>query len=99
MLPSAAGRAGFHPLRVSDVERLTDDSVAVTFAVPPELHETYRHLPGQHLALRRSGEQGEEIRRTYSICAPAAPAGEPPSCASASGSSTAARSRRTRSRN
>ncbi|MFG3282831.1 1,2-phenylacetyl-CoA epoxidase subunit PaaE [Streptomyces sp. NPDC048111] len=67
----------FHPLRVSEVEQLTDDAVAVTFAVPPELHETYRHLPGQHLALRRTVD-GEEIRRTYSICAPAVEApGEP----------------------
>lgn len=60
----------FHPLRVSEVERLTDDSVTVTFAVPPELDETFRHTPGQHVALRRIVD-GEEIRRTYSICAPA----------------------------
>ncbi|MDX3850407.1 2Fe-2S iron-sulfur cluster-binding protein [Streptomyces sp. AK02-01A] len=60
----------FHPLRVSEVERLTDDSVAVTFDVPPELRETFRHIPGQHIALRRTA-QGQEIRRTYSICAPA----------------------------
>ncbi|WP_327375295.1 2Fe-2S iron-sulfur cluster-binding protein [Streptomyces sp. NBC_01216] len=68
----------FHPLRVSEVEQLTDDSVAVTFTVPPELRETYRHTPGQHLALRRTARDGEEIRRTYSICAPAAPACEAP---------------------
>ncbi|MFE3521894.1 2Fe-2S iron-sulfur cluster-binding protein [Streptomyces sp. NPDC059161] len=67
----------FHPLRVSEVEQLTDDSVAVTFAVPSELRETFRHLPGQHLALRRT-VAGKEIRRTYSICAPAVEApGEP----------------------
>lgn len=60
----------FHPLRVSEVERLTDDSVTVTFAVPPELDKTFRHTPGQHIALRRV-VAGEEIRRTYSICAPA----------------------------
>ncbi|MFI8517499.1 2Fe-2S iron-sulfur cluster-binding protein [Streptomyces sp. NPDC085481] len=78
MLPSSSGRAGFHPLRVSEVEQLTDDSVAVTFAVPPELRETYRHTPGQHLALRRTSPLGEEIRRTYSICAPAAADGETP---------------------
>lgn len=60
----------FHPLRVSEVERLTDDSVTVTFAVPPELNETFRHTPGQHVALRRV-VNGEEIRRTYSICTPA----------------------------
>jgi ring-1,2-phenylacetyl-CoA epoxidase subunit PaaE len=60
----------FHPLRVSRVEQLTDDSVAVTFQVPPELREAFRHTPGQHIALRRVVD-GEEIRRTYSICTPA----------------------------
>ncbi|MFJ8073571.1 2Fe-2S iron-sulfur cluster-binding protein [Streptomyces sp. NPDC096176] len=61
----------FHPLRVGAVERLTDDSVAVTFEVPPELRETFRHTPGQHIALRRFVD-GVEVRRTYSICTPAA---------------------------
>ncbi|WP_385621337.1 2Fe-2S iron-sulfur cluster-binding protein [Streptomyces sp. P8-A8] len=60
----------FHPLRVRAVERLTDDSVAVTLAVPPELRETFRHKPGQHLNVRYSVD-GEEIRRSYSICSPA----------------------------
>ncbi|WP_175407170.1 2Fe-2S iron-sulfur cluster-binding protein [Streptomyces sp. TRM64462] len=68
----------FHPLRVSEVERLTDDSVAVTFAVPAELREAFRHTPGQHVTLRRTSEAGEEIRRTYSICSPAAPPGTDP---------------------
>ncbi|MFF3323343.1 2Fe-2S iron-sulfur cluster-binding protein [Streptomyces sp. NPDC002889] len=67
----------FHPLHVSAVEQLTDDSVAVTLDVPAELRETFRHTPGQHLALRRI-VQGEEIRRTYSICSPAAPEGVDP---------------------
>ncbi|MGW4031935.1 2Fe-2S iron-sulfur cluster-binding protein [Streptomyces sp. NPDC004838] len=67
----------FHPLRVGAVEQLTDDAVAVTFEVPPELCETFRHTPGQHLALRRV-VGGEEIRRTYSICAPAAPSDADP---------------------
>ncbi|MFE6188687.1 2Fe-2S iron-sulfur cluster-binding protein [Streptomyces sp. NPDC056465] len=60
----------FHPLRVSAIERITDDAVAVTFAVPPELRETFRHTPGQHLNVRYRVD-GEEIRRSYSICAPA----------------------------
>lgn len=61
----------FHPLRVSAIERITDDAVAVTFAVPAELRETFRHTPGQHLNVRYSVD-GKEIRRSYSICAPAA---------------------------
>ncbi|MFI1014586.1 2Fe-2S iron-sulfur cluster-binding protein [Streptomyces sp. NPDC020965] len=67
----------FHPLRVSRVDELTDDSVAITLAVPPELRDAFRHTPGQHLALRRL-VGGEEIRRTYSICAPASPPGVDP---------------------
>ncbi|MFF3916753.1 2Fe-2S iron-sulfur cluster-binding protein [Streptomyces sp. NPDC001852] len=62
--------ARFHPLPVAQVDRITDDSVALTFTVPPELREEYRHAPGQHLALRRQVD-GSEIRRTYSICSPA----------------------------
>ncbi|MET8982546.1 2Fe-2S iron-sulfur cluster-binding protein [Streptomyces sp. NPDC004539] len=62
--------ARFHALRVAEVERLTDDSVALTFTVPEELREAYRHTAGQHLALRRR-VAGEEVRRTYSICSPA----------------------------
>jgi ring-1,2-phenylacetyl-CoA epoxidase subunit PaaE len=60
----------FHPLRVSAVERIADDAVAVTFAVPAELRETFRHRPGQHLNVRYRID-GEEIRRSYSICTPA----------------------------
>ncbi|MFF4487447.1 2Fe-2S iron-sulfur cluster-binding protein [Streptomyces sp. NPDC001544] len=62
--------ARFHPLPVAAVDRLTDDSVALTFTVPPELREEYRYVPGQHLALRRRAD-GVETRRTYSICSPA----------------------------
>ncbi|GGR67907.1 MULTISPECIES: 2Fe-2S iron-sulfur cluster-binding protein [Streptomyces] len=70
--------ARFHPLPVAAVDRLTDDSVALTLSVPPELREQYRHAPGQHLTLRRRVD-GTEIRRTYSICSPApGPAGEGP---------------------
>ncbi|MDT7842708.1 2Fe-2S iron-sulfur cluster-binding protein [Streptomyces justiciae] len=68
--------ARFHALPVAAVDRLTDDSVALTFTVPPELAEEYRHAPGQHLAVRRRAD-GTEIRRTYSICSPA-PHGEAP---------------------
>ncbi|MBJ7901978.1 phenylacetate-CoA oxygenase/reductase subunit PaaK [Streptomyces sp. DSM 110735] len=70
--------ARFHPLLVAEVERLTDDSVSLTFAVPPELREEYRHKAGQHLTLRRRAD-GVDVRRTYSICSPAPdPAGEGP---------------------
>ena len=62
-------RPQFHPLRVAQVERLTDDAVAVTFDVPPQLAEEYRFAPGQALTLRRVDGDRDE-RRSYSICAP-----------------------------
>jgi ring-1,2-phenylacetyl-CoA epoxidase subunit PaaE len=60
----------FHPLRVASVERLTDDAVAVTFDVPPELREEFRFQAGQHVSIR-SPVVGDDVRRNYSICAPA----------------------------
>jgi ring-1,2-phenylacetyl-CoA epoxidase subunit PaaE len=64
----------FHPLQVTAVDELTDDSVALSLAVPPELRTAYRYDPGQHIALRRTDDDGTEIRRTYSLCAPASEA-------------------------
>jgi ring-1,2-phenylacetyl-CoA epoxidase subunit PaaE len=63
-------RAVFHPLPVATVERLTDDSVAITFDVPDDLAGQYRFTPGQHLTLRCE-LAGDDVRRNYSICAPA----------------------------
>lgn len=60
----------FHELTVRDVEPLTDDSVAVAFDVPDDLHELFDFEPGESLTLRRVVD-GVEHRRTYSICAPA----------------------------
>ena len=55
---------------MADVERLCDDAVAVTFDVPAELAESFRFRPGQYLTLRLFHD-GQEERRSYSICAPA----------------------------
>ena len=74
MTAPARRRPRFSPLTVARVDRLTDDAVAVTFDVPPELAEEYRFAPGQALTLRRVDGDRDE-RRSYSICAPA---GAPP---------------------
>ena len=63
----ARRRPTFHPLRVEAVDRLTDDAVAITFAVPPELREAFAFQAGQHLTVRRF-EGSEDVRRSYSIC-------------------------------
>lgn len=62
--------AVFHPLRVATVERLTDDAVAVTFEVPDDLRAEFAFNPGQHLSVRAAA-LGDDVRRNYSICAPA----------------------------
>jgi ring-1,2-phenylacetyl-CoA epoxidase subunit PaaE len=60
----------FHPLSVTEVARLTDDAVAVTLDVPAELADRFGYLPGQHVTMRLFVD-GTDVRRSYSICAPA----------------------------
>lgn len=64
--PGTAAGVEFHALPVS-VRSETDDSVSLTFDVPPELADRFTHTPGQHVVLRAT-IGGEEVRRSYSIC-------------------------------
>ncbi|MDB5253638.1 MAG: phenylacetic acid degradation protein [Flaviaesturariibacter sp.] len=57
----------FHSLPVKYVRPETADCVSVTFAVPPELLDTFRFKQGQNLTIRKT-IGGEELRRNYSIC-------------------------------
>jgi ring-1,2-phenylacetyl-CoA epoxidase subunit PaaE len=57
----------FHRLAVSDLRRETADAVSLTFAIPNDLACDYQFLPGQYLTLRTMMD-GEEVRRSYSIC-------------------------------
>lgn len=63
----AKRRAAFNTLRVGGVRRLTEDSVEVTFEVPEELQDDFDYAPGQYVALRAEID-GQEVRRSYSIC-------------------------------
>ena len=60
----------FHPLRVRDVRPDTDDAMVVSFDVPAALQDAFRFQPGQYLTLRHV-DGGEDLRRSYSICAAA----------------------------
>ena len=57
----------FHSLRVRSVVPDATDAVIVTFDVPDALREAYGYEAGQHLTLRQTVD-GEELRRSYSIC-------------------------------
>lgn len=73
----APGGLHFHPLRVRELRPEADDALVVSFDVPPDLAETFRFEPGQYLTLRtqaRAEAPGQDLRRSYSICAAA---GEP----------------------
>jgi ring-1,2-phenylacetyl-CoA epoxidase subunit PaaE len=58
----------FYPLTVAAVKQETRDAIAVTFAVPDALRDTFAYQQGQHLTLRAQ-IGGEDVRRSYSICA------------------------------
>ena len=60
----------FYPLTVSEVRRETRDAIVLTLEVPPEHGEAFRFAPGQYLTFRAHID-GEEVRRSYSICAAA----------------------------
>jgi ring-1,2-phenylacetyl-CoA epoxidase subunit PaaE len=65
MMSAAAPR--FHRLAINDLRRETPDAVSLTFAIPKELADDYAFAPGQYLTLRATMD-GEEVRRSYSIC-------------------------------
>jgi ring-1,2-phenylacetyl-CoA epoxidase subunit PaaE len=57
----------FHRLAVSDLRRETPDAISMTFEIPQDLAGDYSFSPGQYLTLRTTMD-GEEVRRSYSIC-------------------------------
>jgi ring-1,2-phenylacetyl-CoA epoxidase subunit PaaE len=70
---NAVASTRFHPLRVTRIDRETPDAIAVTLQPPPHAEDAFRFTPGQYLTFRRIVD-GEEQRRSYSICAaPGAP--------------------------
>lgn len=57
----------FHSLKISRLVQDTRDAIVVSFDIPAELRQIFHYQPGQHLTLRAM-INGEEQRRSYSIC-------------------------------
>jgi ring-1,2-phenylacetyl-CoA epoxidase subunit PaaE len=57
----------FHRLVIDNLRQETADAMSMSFAVPQELAADYAFEPGQYLTLRTTMD-GEEVRRSYSIC-------------------------------
>ena len=57
----------FHSLKIASLRRDTRDAVLIHFEIPESLSSEFTYQPGQHVTLR-AYIQGEEVRRSYSIC-------------------------------
>ena len=59
--------AQFYPLTITEVRRETRDSVVVNLAAKDEHRQFFEFIAGQYLTFRTTLD-GEDVRRTYSIC-------------------------------
>ena len=59
--------SGLHPLQVKEIQRLTDDAVAISFSIPKELKPHFSFKAGQYLTLSHNID-GKQVRRSYSLC-------------------------------
>lgn len=57
----------FHKLRVKEVRNETSDCVSISFDVPETLQQEFLFEQGQNITIKKE-INGEEIRRSYSIC-------------------------------
>lgn len=57
----------FHKLQVADLRRETPECVSIALEVPEELKNEFAYKQGQNITLRAFLD-GEELRRSYSIC-------------------------------
>lgn len=64
---SNSSKKGFFDLEVSTVEKLSSDTVKVSFVVPEELKSQFHFVPGQYLNFSVT-LNGKEEHRSYSIC-------------------------------
>ncbi len=57
----------FHDLTIARIDRENPDAVAIAFDIPASLKSAFAFKPGQYLTLA-ADVNGEELRRSYSIC-------------------------------
>ena len=57
----------FHNLQVKEVKEETTDCVSIAFVIPESLQKEFLFEQGQNITIKKEID-GEEIRRSYSIC-------------------------------
>lgn len=58
----------FHTLKVKAVNKETADCVSIAFTIPETLQKEFEFEQGQNITIKKNID-GEEVRRSYSICA------------------------------
>jgi len=59
----------FKKITVQEIKRETENAISIVFAIPTDLKNEFKFIPGQYITIRTAIE-GKEIRRSYSICSP-----------------------------
>ncbi len=57
----------FYSLTILEIRNETADCISIKFEIPRELRQEFKYSAGQNITLRLM-MQGQEIRRSYSIC-------------------------------
>lgn len=57
----------FHTLTIKDIEQETADCISIAFDIPEHLKNEFQFIQGQNITIKKN-INGEEIRRSYSIC-------------------------------
>ena len=57
----------FHTLKIKEVRKETADCVSIAFEIPADLKNIFTYTQGQNITLRKT-LNGEEVRRSYSLC-------------------------------
>ncbi|MAV47076.1 MAG: phenylacetic acid degradation protein [Alphaproteobacteria bacterium TMED89] len=58
----------FHKLLVTDVRKTTREASIVSLQPEDAARFEFEFVPGQYLTFRHSSDEGEELRRSYSLC-------------------------------
>jgi ring-1,2-phenylacetyl-CoA epoxidase subunit PaaE len=57
----------FYPIQIADITQETPDCVSIVLDVPAHLRNDFRYKAGQYITFRLK-LNGEELRRSYSLC-------------------------------
>jgi len=57
----------FHKLKIKEIRKETNDCVSISFEILPGLADSFSFQHGQNITIKKE-INGEEIRRSYSIC-------------------------------